>query len=142
MATDERCSWCGIGTGSRVTGPGALVCGTCLESCRVLPVAPQPHGDACMADRWEQERYVRKMLRPFAVEQLARLRTMHRAFGPGSALAGHGRYLLAGQPEALAVCERLTARPMLLGGLWKDELPEVLLSDVAEAWGVRSPVGR
>ncbi|RKN03100.1 ClpX C4-type zinc finger protein [Streptomyces radicis] len=248
MTTEERCSWCAIETGSWVTGPGALVCGTCLESCRVLPVAPQPHGDACrcpaccctwcgasaqhsrrlvaggrfvprgsearicsdcidlctavltdddeapppsasvdgqepveeaivdemrslcvafhpawaetraphdpeltdealrllletMADRGEQERYVRKVLRPFAVEHLADLRRMAREFGPGGPLAVHGRYQLAGQPEALAVCERLTARPMLLGGLWKEELPERLLSDLAEAWGVRSPVG-
>jgi hypothetical protein len=92
-----------------------------------------------MDDRWEQARYVRSVLRPFAVAHLARLRQLHREFGPGSALAAHGRYQLAGQPEALAVCERLTAKPMLLTGLWREQLPEVLLRDIAEAWGARIP---
>ncbi|WP_049576566.1 hypothetical protein [Streptomyces sp. SBT349] len=95
-----------------------------------------------MADRWEQERYMRKVLRPFAVEHLVDQRRMARGFGPHSPLANNGRYQLASQPEALAVCERLTNRPMLLAGLWRDELPERLLANLAEAWGVRGPVGR
>ena len=49
-----------------------------------------------LPDRWEQSRYVRKVLRPFAVEYLVRLRRMQREYGPGSALAAHGRYVLVG----------------------------------------------
>jgi hypothetical protein len=59
------------------------------------------------------------------------------AAGPGSAPAEHGRYALVGQPESLIICERFESAPLLLNGVWSEELPEILLDDLAFAWGAR-----
>ncbi|WP_328447586.1 hypothetical protein OG780_12440 [Streptomyces sp. NBC_00386] len=48
----------------------------------------------------------------------------------------HGRYILASQPESLIIFERLSSSKMLLQGRWVDELPESMLNDMADAWGV------
>nr|WP_203645066.1 hypothetical protein [Streptomyces sp. SID14478] len=61
-------------------------------------------------------------------------------YGPTSALfLKHGRYLLASQPESLIVFERLNnVRSRIeLQIAWKhSELPEDMLTDMAQIWGV------
>ncbi|WP_019061499.1 hypothetical protein [Streptomyces prunicolor] len=71
----------------------------------------------------------------FAEQQGERLRQVYREFGPGSPLAGHGRYTLVGEPVSVALFERLDAVPQLLLGTLQGELPEVWVADVASAWG-------
>nr|WP_181393172.1 hypothetical protein [Streptomyces rochei] len=44
------------------------------------------------------------------------LEDLLRAYGPGSRPASHGRYALIGQPETLAILERIEAAPFLLRG--------------------------
>ncbi|MEU9147289.1 hypothetical protein [Streptomyces sp. NPDC048349] len=43
-------------------------------------------------------------------------------------------YALIGQPETLAILERMETVPMLLRGLWEQEL-ETFLDDLEFAWG-------
>ena len=78
-------------------------------------------------------------LEQFVDQRRARLEQLYREFGPGSALAGHGRYELVSQPVGIVLCERLDAAPMWLSGTWEGELPEQWLADVAEAWVVPLP---
>ncbi len=78
-------------------------------------------------------------LEQFVDQRRARLEQLYREFGPGSALAGHGRYELASQPVSIVLCERLDAAPMWLAATWEDELPDQWLADVAEAWVVPLP---
>ncbi|CAM5670900.1 hypothetical protein [Streptomyces mordarskii] len=81
-------------------------------------------------------------LATFADRHRQRLEEMLRAFGPGSAPAEYGRYALVGQPESLVICERLDTAPLLLQGMWHGELEDVLLDDLAYAWGSRHRLRR
>lgn len=89
----------------------------------------------------ERADYVQR-LEAFADQHRERLQELLRAYGPGSAPAEHGRYALVGQPESLVICERLESAPLLLNGVWSDELPEILLDDLAFAWGARHHLPR
>lgn len=76
-------------------------------------------------------------LAQFAEQYRQQLEAAYRDYGPTSELfLTHGRYILASQPESLIIFERLTAAKMLLRGVWYDELPETMLSDMAEIWSV------
>lgn len=86
----------------------------------------------------EHDGYVQR-LEAFADRHRERLEKLLRTHGPGSAPAAHGRYALVGQPETLVVCERMETARLLLYGLWEGELEDVLLDDLAYAWGVRRP---
>ncbi|MFZ3562701.1 hypothetical protein ACOKM5_42980 [Streptomyces sp. BH097] len=49
----------------------------------------------------------------------------------------HGRYRLASQPEGLIVFERLSNARFTLKSAWDNsELPEALLTDMGQIWGV------
>ncbi|MDJ0466980.1 hypothetical protein [Streptomyces sp. H27-C3] len=52
------------------------------------------------------------------------------------------RRLGSAQPESLVICERLESAPLLLDGIWEGELEDVLLKDLAFAWGSRFRPGR
>lgn len=88
----------------------------------------------------ERDGYVQR-LEAFADRHRERLEKLLRTHGPGSAPAAHGRYALVGQPETLVVCERMETARLLLYGLWEGELEDVLLDDLAYAWGSAAPPG-
>ncbi|MEV0936384.1 hypothetical protein ACIBMX_47020 [Streptomyces phaeochromogenes] len=76
-------------------------------------------------------------LAQFAEQHRQQLEEAYREYGPTSELfLTHGRYILASQPESLIIFERLTTAKMLLRGVWDDELPTTMLSDMAEIWSV------
>ncbi|MFE2914231.1 hypothetical protein [Kitasatospora indigofera] len=57
-------------------------------------------------------------------------------YGPSSDhFLKHNRYLLASQPESLIIFERLTNARFRLQGTWDGQLPETMLTDMAQAWG-------
>ncbi|MFE9859207.1 hypothetical protein [Streptomyces sp. NPDC005780] len=76
-------------------------------------------------------------LAQFAEQHRQQLEEAYREYGPTSELfLTHGRYVLASQPESLIIFERLSTAKMLLRGVWDDELPKTMLSDMAEIWSV------
>ncbi|MEU4154590.1 hypothetical protein [Streptomyces sp. NPDC026659] len=76
-------------------------------------------------------------LAQFAEEHRQQLEDAYRDYGPTSELfLTHGRYILASQPESLIIFERLSTAKMLLRSVWDDELPETMLSDMAEIWSI------
>ncbi|MFH9121462.1 hypothetical protein [Streptomyces globisporus] len=80
--------------------------------------------------------YVEQLER-FAVDRRPDLERAYKDYGPASdQFLQHGRYILASQPESLIIFERLSTAKLLLQGFWSDELPESMLSDMANAWGV------
>ncbi|MFD9078274.1 hypothetical protein [Streptomyces erythrochromogenes] len=81
-------------------------------------------------------------LEAFAEQHRPRLEELLRAYGPGSAPASHGRYMLAGRPESLIICERMEAAPFLLRSRWEEALEAVLLDDLEFAWGPRTRLSR
>ncbi|GHF77243.1 hypothetical protein ACFFSH_33155 [Streptomyces filamentosus] len=66
-----------------------------------------------------------------------RIERAYADYGPTSAhFLKHGRYLLASQPESLIIFERLHRARFRLKSAWqKSELPETMLSDMAQIWG-------
>ncbi|MFI6765549.1 hypothetical protein [Streptomyces sp. NPDC050355] len=73
----------------------------------------------------------------FSQARKSDLERAYKDYGPESDhFLRHGRYVLASQPESLIIFERLSSAKFLLQGLWADELPESMLNDMAEAWGV------
>lgn len=76
-------------------------------------------------------------LAKFTEERRADLERAYKDYGPSSEhFLHHGRYVLASQPESLIIFERLSNVKFLLQGRWVDELPESMLNDMADAWGV------
>lgn len=74
----------------------------------------------------------------FAGQFRERLERAYTDYGPTSDhFLEHGRYLLASQPESLIIFERLTNARFALEETWDDgQLPETMLTDMAQAWGV------
>ncbi|WP_432060802.1 hypothetical protein [Streptomyces sp. S1] len=66
-----------------------------------------------------------------------RLEQAYADYGPTSAhFLKHGRYLLASQPESLIIFERLHNARFRLKSTWRrSELPETMLTDMAQIWG-------
>jgi len=119
LAAAQRCTWA-------CTDPGHFL----------VPDASQEILTVALSAVREHERhgYVQR-LEAFADRHRERLEEMLRAYGPGSAPAEHGRYALIGQPESLVLCERFESTPLLLDAVWDGELEDVLLDDLAFAWG-------
>jgi ppGpp synthetase/RelA/SpoT-type nucleotidyltranferase len=67
-----------------------------------------------------------------------RIQRNYADYGPTSAhFLEHGRYLLASQPESLIIFERLANARFRLKSTWnKSELPETMLTDMAQIWGI------
>ncbi|WP_432980487.1 hypothetical protein [Dactylosporangium sp. CA-233914] len=72
----------------------------------------------------------------FVDENREQLENVYRDYGPLSSLGQQGTYILASQPESLAIFERLTNAPMLFGQIWEEELPPELLEEMKNVWGV------
>ncbi|MET9821214.1 hypothetical protein ABZ038_06220 [Streptomyces sp. NPDC006349] len=78
-----------------------------------------------------------EQLTKFTEDRRADLERAYKDYGPDSEhFLSHGRYILASQPESLIIFERLSSAKFLLQGRWIDELPESMLNDMADAWGV------
>ncbi|GHB56815.1 hypothetical protein GCM10010347_28680 [Streptomyces cirratus] len=74
-------------------------------------------------------------LAEFAAIHRDRLERLFAAFGPGSAIAVHGRYSLLHSATSIAVLERLLAAPQALRGEWDAaELPPAWLDGLTTAW--------
>ncbi|MER6015962.1 hypothetical protein [Streptomyces bluensis] len=119
LAAALRCTWA-------CADPGEFL--VAEASAEILTVALSAVREDERAD------YVQR-LEAFADRHRERLEEMLRAYGPGSTPASHGRYALVGQPESLVLCERFETAPLLLDAKWDGELEDVLLDDLAFAWG-------
>lgn len=74
-------------------------------------------------------------LTEFATVHRDRLERLFAAFGPGSAIAVHGRYSLLHSSTSIAVLERLLAAPQALREEWDAaELPPAWLDGLTTAW--------
>ncbi|NML52000.1 hypothetical protein HHL19_23940 [Streptomyces sp. R302] len=74
-------------------------------------------------------------LTSFAADNRTHLERLYATYGPGSAIAIHGRYTLVHSPTSLAVLERLAARPAELREEWDAaELPPAWLDGLTRAW--------
>ncbi|WP_405860324.1 hypothetical protein OG361_35840 [Streptomyces sp. NBC_00090] len=75
-------------------------------------------------------------LTEFASAHRARLERLYAEYGPGSAIAIHGRYSLVHSPTSVAVLERLAVAPSALHEEWDAaELPPAWLDGLTTAWG-------
>ncbi|WP_424216884.1 hypothetical protein ACN20G_32820 (plasmid) [Streptomyces sp. BI20] len=75
-------------------------------------------------------------LSAFAEDNRTRLERLYAQYGPGSAVAVHGRHLLLHSPAGIAVLERLVTAPDTLREEWDAaELPPAWLEGLATAWG-------
>lgn len=81
-----------------------------------------------------------EQLAAFAERFRERLERNYADYGPLTAhYLKHGRYVLASQPESLIVWERLSqvrSRFKLRIAWNHSELPDTMLSDMAQVWGV------
>ncbi|MCX4524143.1 MULTISPECIES: hypothetical protein [unclassified Streptomyces] len=74
-------------------------------------------------------------LTEFSSAHQARLERLYAEYGPGSAIAIHGRYSLIHSPTSLAVLERLATAPAALREEWDaGELPPAWLDGLTTAW--------
>ncbi|MFF7295775.1 hypothetical protein [Streptomyces sp. NPDC008265] len=74
-------------------------------------------------------------LAEFGTAHRSRLERLYAQYGPGSAIAIHGRYSLIHSPTSLAVLERLAAAPAVLREEWDaGELPPAWLDGLTTAW--------
>ncbi|MFJ4879917.1 hypothetical protein ACIP93_32585 [Streptomyces sp. NPDC088745] len=126
LAAARRCTWA-LADPSDFLGPEA--------SDEILAAA-------LGAVREDERAGYAERLEAFAEQHRARLEQLLRAYGPGSAPASHGRYMLAGRPESLIICERMEVVPLLLRSRWDEALEAVLLDDLEFAWGPRTRLSR
>ncbi|KOG36727.1 MULTISPECIES: hypothetical protein [Streptomyces] len=83
----------------------------------------------------QRSRYAGR-LTEFASTHRARLERLYAEYGPGSAIAIHGRYSLVHSPTSVAVLERLATAPAALHEEWDAaELPPAWLDGLTTAWG-------
>ncbi|MFD3552151.1 hypothetical protein [Streptomyces goshikiensis] len=74
-------------------------------------------------------------LTEFSAAHRARLERLYTEYGPGSAIAIHGRYSVVHSPTSLAVLERLATVPSALREEWDAaELPPAWLDGLTTAW--------
>lgn len=126
MAAAQRCTWA-------LADPGDFLVPEASDE--ILTVA-------LSAVREDERAGYAQRLEEFAEQHRERLEELLRAYGPGSTPASHGRYMLAGQPESLIVCERMEAAPFLLRSRWDKALEAALLDDLEFAWGPRTRLSR
>ncbi|WP_030212207.1 hypothetical protein [Streptomyces bikiniensis] len=86
----------------------------------------------------QRSRYAGR-LAEFATTHRERLERLYAEYGPGSAIAIHGRYTLVHSPTSVAVLERLAAASSALHEEWDAaELPPAWLDGLTKAWGAPS----
>jgi ppGpp synthetase/RelA/SpoT-type nucleotidyltranferase len=72
----------------------------------------------------------------FADLHRATLGKIYRTYGPHSEPGMKGSFILVGQPESVALFERLENAPLLLEALWEEAgLPDDWLSELRAIWG-------
>ena len=72
----------------------------------------------------------------FAELHRGRLERLYRDYGPNSAAGLLGTYLLVGQPESIAIFERLQNAPYAFTAAWNEHMSnEDLLNDMKDIWG-------
>ncbi|MER8233136.1 hypothetical protein [Streptomyces sp. NPDC094049] len=126
LAAARRCTWALAGPGDFLDPEASdEILATALGAVREDEKAGYPEG-----------------LEAFAEQHRARLEKLLHAYGPGSAPASHGRYVLAGRPESLIIYERMEAAPFLLRSRWDRALDAVLLDDLEFVWGPRTRLSR
>jgi ppGpp synthetase/RelA/SpoT-type nucleotidyltranferase len=69
-------------------------------------------------------------LESFAETRREELQEIYSRYGATSEAYKNGLFVLLGQPESIAVLERLSSRPILLEHIWQDRLPEELLEEL------------
>ncbi|MFI8521072.1 hypothetical protein ACIGEZ_25120 [Streptomyces sp. NPDC085481] len=75
------------------------------------------------------------LLTQFSTTHRAHLERLYAEYGPGSAIAIHGRYSLVHSPTSVAVLERLATDPAPLREEWDAaELPPAWLDGLTTAW--------
>jgi ppGpp synthetase/RelA/SpoT-type nucleotidyltranferase len=73
----------------------------------------------------------------FSDTHQAHLRKVYRQYGASSEFASHGKYILAGQPESIVIFELFECQRHALRQAWEEaDLPDSLLDDLADVWGV------
>ncbi|WP_410809461.1 GTP pyrophosphokinase family protein [Micromonospora sp. 067-2] len=77
----------------------------------------------------QQARYP-EMLEEFAKRERYRLSEIYDRYGSTSEAYKNGLFVLLGQPESIAIFERLTGHSMLLEHAWQARLPEGLLEEL------------
>ncbi|GAA3335444.1 hypothetical protein GCM10020358_03770 [Amorphoplanes nipponensis] len=84
----------------------------------------------------EEERpHYASRLATFAQEMRPDLEQAFKEYGPGSTPANLGTYILASQPESVAIFERLTNAPRTLSQVWRNNsFPDELLEDMKGVW--------
>lgn len=75
-----------------------------------------------------------EMLADFAKRERERLEDIYRLYGPITEAGSRGEFILVGQPEAIAIFERLQGSSMRLADVWNDHLPEELLLEMKSLW--------
>ncbi|MEU7555559.1 hypothetical protein AB0B01_25015 [Streptomyces sp. NPDC044571] len=82
----------------------------------------------------ERTGYAGRLTR-FASAHRVHLEQLYAQYGPGSAIAIHGRYSLLHSPTSIAVLERLVTEPSALREEWDAaELPPAWLEGLTRAW--------
>ncbi|MFI8806308.1 GTP pyrophosphokinase family protein [Micromonospora chalcea] len=84
-------------------------------------------------DEEEQPQYG-EMLADFASRERHRLTQIFQHYGPVTAVGAEGSFVLVGQPEGIAIFERLSAAPLRLSAAWNSHLPEELLLEMKSLW--------
>ncbi|MFY1668993.1 hypothetical protein ACN27G_03390 [Plantactinospora sp. WMMB334] len=75
------------------------------------------------------------VLAEFAKRKRLDLEATYRDYGPNSEPGRLGSYLLASQPESIAIFERLESAPRAISALWKKtDIPEDLLDQMKDLW--------
>ncbi|MEU5965907.1 RelA/SpoT domain-containing protein [Micromonospora parva] len=84
-------------------------------------------------DEGERPKYG-EMLADFATRERHRLAQIYQQYGPVTQVGAEGSFVLVGQPEGIAIFERLSVAPMLLTEYWNSHLPEELLLEMKSLW--------
>jgi ppGpp synthetase/RelA/SpoT-type nucleotidyltranferase len=75
-----------------------------------------------------------EVLADFASRERHRLAQIYQQYGPVTQSGAEGSFVLVGQPEGIAIFERLSTAPMLLADVWNSHLPEELLLEMKSLW--------
>ncbi|MCC0100472.1 hypothetical protein K7B10_38035 [Streptomyces flavotricini] len=90
-----------------------------------------------LAQTIDDENAYGERLAEFAERYRSRIQRAYADYGPTSDhFLKHGRYMLASQPESLIIFERLAHARFRLKSTWDGQLPETMLTDMAQIWGI------
>ncbi|WP_167517575.1 GTP pyrophosphokinase [Micromonospora orduensis] len=75
-----------------------------------------------------------EILAEFADREHHRLAEIYQRYGPVTEVGAEGSFVLVGQPEGIAIFERLSTTPLRLADVWNSYLPEELLLEMRSLW--------